>query len=164
MYIPNLSSILLKSRIQIYFWRKHLQESTLLKSILKYINEFMFQTCFENLEGGVLTLNIRLRISWSSLRCHEARSLHIVNCTSVTKDHFRSHTGPWHHTSERGRERHTWGGLKMCHSGEKLVLPHLRTPNAGLLCQLFVGGTGWQQLRAHLLGGLNGHVYKHTHI
>ena len=53
MYIPNLSSILLKSRIQIYFWRKHLQESTLLKSILKYINEFMFQTCFENLEGGV---------------------------------------------------------------------------------------------------------------
>ena len=48
--ITNDSSILLKL---FKFQREDLQVSTLFILNLKYIAEFMFQTCFENLEGGV---------------------------------------------------------------------------------------------------------------
>ena len=130
--------------------KTNLQVSPLIILTLKYINEFLFQTCFENLEGGV-DLKYQTEAHWDVTKLDV-----YTNCEVLQKilDNFRIHTGLWHHTFEHGRETHTWGRSKKCHSGEKLVLPHLRTPNAGLLRQLFVGGTRWQQLRAHLLGGL----------
>ena len=44
-----------------------------------------------------------------------------------------------------------------------MVLPHLRTPHARLLHQL-VGGTRWQQLRAHLIRLLLIHIKGLMHL
>merc|ERR1719222_1067577 len=74
-------------------------------------------------------------MSRSSLGCHEARCLHFVKCYKRSWIILEATLGcGTTHLSMEGRST-----------------PHLRTPNAGLLCQLFVGGTRWQQLRAHLL-------------